>query len=388
VIGRLPFRFGIALVVAGVAAAAAAFLAGASWPLLGSPAADPQPPAPAIPVIAGKAVRADIPVYLTGLGAVQAYNSVLVKSRVDGQLVKLGFVEGQNVRAGDVLAEIDPHPYEAALAQAQAAQLKDQAQLANARLDLTRANRLVTSGAGTTQQQDAMRAQVAQLEAGIKGDQALIDTAQIQLNYSRIRSPIDGRAGTRLLDAGNIVRAGDTNGIVTINQLRPIWVAFSLPATSLPEIRVRQAEGAIPVTAEDGNSHDLATGTLAVIDNQINAATATIAYKAVFTNDGEVLWPGQFVNIRLQLRVERGALTVPSGAIVRGPDGPYVFVIGADRSAKKRPVKLGFATATTTIIADGLSEGDQVVTDGQYRVQAGSVVEILEKPTAASGVGQ
>ena len=386
--GRLPVSFGMALVVAGLTAAAATFLAGASWPLLGSRVADPQPAAPSIPVIAGKAVRADIPVYLTGLGAVQAYNSVLVKSRVDGQLVKLGFVEGQNVRAGDVLAEIDPLPYEAALAQAQAAKLKDQAQLDNARLDLTRANRLVTSGAGTTQQQDAMRAQVAQLEAGIKGDQALIDTAQIQLNYSRIRSPIDGRAGTRLLDAGNIVRAGDTNGIVMINQLRPIWVAFSLPATSLPEIRTRQAEGAIPVTAEDGNGHDLATGTLTVIDNQINAATATISYKAVFTNDGEVLWPGQFVNIRLQLRVEQGALTVPSGAIVRGPDGPYVFVIGADRIAQKRPVKLGFATATTSIIADGLSEGDQVVTDGQYRVQAGSVVEILEKPTATSGVGQ
>src|ERR1700730_9274291 len=180
----------------------------------------PKPAAIPVPVSAAPVQRRDVPIYLTGLGAVQAYNSVLVKSRVDGQLVKLGFVEGQNVRAGDVLAEIDPHPYEAALAQAPAAQLKAQAQLANARLDLTRANRLVTSGAGTTQQQDAMRAQVAQLEAGIKGDQALIDTAQIQLNYSRIRSPIDGRAATRLLDAGNIVRAGDTNGIVTINQLR------------------------------------------------------------------------------------------------------------------------------------------------------------------------
>lgn len=339
----------------------------------------------AIPVMAEEARRADVPVYLIGLGTVQAFNSVLVKSRVDGQIVKINFIEGQEVHAGDILAEIDAQPFQAALALAQATKQKDQAQLDNARLDLTRANRLVVTGTGTTQQQDTSRALVAQLEGGIKADQAMIDTAQIQLNYTRIRSPIDGRTGARLVDAGNIVHAGDTAGIVTINQIHPIFVSFALPSATLPEIRTQMRAGDVEVTVEDGGGHALASGNLTLIDNQINAGTATIAYKATFANADEALWPGQFVNVRLKLQVKRGVVTVPLTAVVRGPDGPYAFVIGADRVAEKRPLTVGFTNKDIAVIDHGLAPGEQVVTDGQSRLEAGNVVDILPAPSPSPG---
>src|SRR5437660_4652161 len=235
--------------------------------------------APAIPVSAILVKRADVPVFLSGLGTVQAFNSVLIKSRVDGQIIKINFTEGMDVRAGDVLAEIDSAPFEATLAQAQATKLKDQAQLENARLDLERASRVATTNAISKQQLDTARALVAQLDATVKADQAMVDMAQTQLNYSRIRSPIDGRAGTRLVDAGNIVRgANDAAGIVTVNQLHPIFVSFPLPADSLQTIRTNAKSGEVKVTVQDGNGIDLASGKLAVIDNQINPATATINY--------------------------------------------------------------------------------------------------------------
>jgi multidrug efflux system membrane fusion protein len=343
---------------------------------------DSKSPRTAIPVMADTARRGDVPIYLTGLGTVQAYNSVVVKTRVDGQILKIGFAEGQEVRVGDILAEIDPQPYEATLALSQATRLKDQAQLDNARLDLTRASRLVISGAGTTQQHDTSKSVVAQLEASIKIDQAMIDTAQVQLNYTRIRSPIAGRAGTRLLDVGNIVHAGDATGIVTINQIHPIFVSFALPAATLPELRTQMKAGDIQVTVEDGNGNDLAMGKLAVIDNQINAATATIAYKAAFDNVEEVLWPGQFVNVRLQLQVERDAITVPITAIGRNGDGTFVFVIGADRIIEKRAVTVRFSNKSVAVVDHGLAPGEQVVADGQYRIQAGSLVDILPQTPA------
>lgn len=252
------------------------------WSLLTPPSAQ-RPPAPAIPVRATSVKRQDVPVFLVGLGTVQAFNSVLVKSRVDGQIIKINFTEGQNVRAGDVLVEIDPAPYEAAVAQAQATKLKDQAQLENARLDLDRFGRLATTNAVSKQQLDTARAMVAQLEATIKADQATIDMAQTQLDYSRIRSLIDGRVGTKLIDVGNIVRAADTTGIVTINQLNPINVTFALPANSLPRIKASAQNGEVRVVAQDSSGKDLLSGTLTVIDNLINPATATINYKARFT---------------------------------------------------------------------------------------------------------
>jgi multidrug efflux system membrane fusion protein len=349
-----------------------------------SAAAGATPSSPGIPVTADLAESADVPIYLSGLGTVQAFNSVLIKSRVDGQILKIGFAEGQEVRAGDIIADIDPRPYAAALAQAKATKLKDQALLENAQLDLRRYRGLVAQDSMAHQQLDTQASLVEQYRGAVDADQAQIDLAQVQLDYCSIRSPIDGRVGTRLVDAGNIVRATDTTGIVTINQVRPISVRFTLPAASFPEVRARLRKGDVDVIADDGNGHELATGNLTVIDNQISAATATIAYKASFDNVDEVLWPGQFVNIRLLLQVRRGALTIPVTAVVRGPEGTYAFVIGADEVVQKRPIKIGFSNQTIAIVDSGLVGGDQVVIDGQYRIEAGSRVEVLVPPAAAS----
>jgi multidrug efflux system membrane fusion protein len=345
----------------------------------------PRAAAPAIPVMASKVVRADIPIELIGLGTVQALNSVLVRSRVDGQIVKINFSEGKDVRAGDVLVEIDPAPYEAALAQAQANKVKDETLLDNARLDLDRATRLAKTGAMSTQQLDTTKSLVGQLDASVKADQAAIDIAQVQVNYSRIRAPIDGRAGTRLVDAGNIVRAADATGVVSINQVHPIFVDFALPGESLPRIRSRLKSGDIAVTAQDSNGQDLATGKLSVIDNQINPATGTIHYKALFDNAEEVLWPGQFVTVRVQLDTLRDVIAVPVTAVQYGPDGPYAFLVGSDRKVVKRPIKTGLVTKRSAVIADGLSPGEMVVTEGQYRIEAGSLVEVLANAAGSPG---
>jgi membrane fusion protein, multidrug efflux system len=342
---------------------------------------------PAIPVVTDKARRADVPIYLSGLGTVQAFNSVLITSRVDGQIVKIRFEEGGDVHAGDVLVEIDRAPFEAALAQAEANQLKDQAQFDNARLDLARYTNLAKTGAATTQQLDTTRALVAQTEASIKADQALIDTAQVQLNYASIRSPIEGRVGRRLVDAGNIVRATDTTGIVTVNQIHPIFVSFALPADTLPQLRAGSKDGSIVVTALDRDGRALATGALAVIDNQINPATGTINYKAKFDNADDALWPGQFVNLRIQLAIRRNVIAVPVTAVQQGPDGPYAFVVGDDRIVQKRPLKVGALNKTTAIIDGGLQPGEQIVTDGQYRIQAGSTVEAAAQAASPADTG-
>jgi len=332
--------------------------------------------APPIPVLATTVKRDDVPVFLTGFGTVQPFNSVLVKSRVDGQIVKINFSEGKDIKSGDVLVEIDPAPFEAALAQARANRLKDEAQLHNARLDLERATRLAATGSGSRQQLDTTQAQVAQLEAAIKADQAMIDMAENQLNYTRIRSPINGRAGTRIVDIGNIVRATDNAGIVIVNQLHPIFVNFALPADSLAHIRAKSKNGDIKVSVQDSNNAELAAGTLSVIDNQINPATGTINYKALFDNSDESLWPGQFVNVRVEIAVRQNALVVPISVVQQGPEGPYCFVVGQDRVVQKRALKIGFVNKTTAVIDDGLAPGELVVVDGQYRIQAGSSVEV------------
>ena len=350
-----------------------------------TPAATPRPPPIPVPVSATVAQRQDVPIYLTGLGTVQAYNSVLVKSRVDGQIVKINFSEGKDVRTGDVLVEIDPRPYQAALSQAQANKLKDEAQLENARLDFERLSNLIKTNAVSKQQLDAARALLGQLEATVKADQAAIDMAQTQLDYTKIRSPIDGRAGTRLIDIGNVVRTTDTGGIVTINQLNPIFVNFALPADSLPPVRARLKQGDVPVTAQDSNLVDLATGTLSVIDNQVNAATGTVTYKATFANGDEVLWPGQFVNVRVELEVRRDVLALPVRTVQQGPDGPFVFVVGPTRVVDKRSIKVGLLNKTTAIVDAGLQPGEIVVTDGQYRIQKGTAVDILANAADAPG---
>ena len=350
-----------------------------------TPAATQRPPPIPVPVSAAVAQRQDVPIYLTGLGTVQAYNSVIVKSRVDGQIVKINFSEGKDVRTGDVLVEIDPRPYEAALSQAQANKLKDEAQLENARLDFERLSNLIKTNAVSKQQLDAARALLGQLEATVKADQAAIDMAQTQLDYTKIRSPIDGRAGTRLIDIGNVVRTTDTGGIVTINQLNPIFVNFALPADSLSPVRARLKQGDVPVTAQDSNLVDLSTGTLSVIDNQVNAATGTVTYKATFANGDEVLWPGQFVNVRVELEVRRDVLALPVRAVQQGPDGPFVFVVGPTRVVDKRTIKVGLLNKSTAIVDAGLQPGEIVVTDGQYRIQKGAQVDILANAADAPG---
>jgi multidrug efflux system membrane fusion protein len=344
-----------------------------------SPGAPVAPrPLAAIPVITAEVRRSDVPILLTGLGTVQALNSVLIKSRVDGQIKKINFSEGQDVRAGDVLVEIDPEPYQAALNQAQANKLRDEAMLENARLDLTRFTRLAATGAATTQQLDTARAQVKQLEASIQSDQAAIYSAQVQLDYSRIRSPLNGRAGTRLIDAGNMVKATDTAGIVIINQLDPIFATFPLPSDTLPAIRAAMGQGDVKATAHDSDGKTLALGKLAVIDNQINPNTATINFKAVFENAVHALWPGQFVNVRVEVDIRRDVLAVPISVVQQGPTGTFAFIVGTDRIVQKRSIKVGATNKTTAVIDSGLATGERVVTDGQYRIQAGSLVEFLD----------
>ena len=348
------------------------------------PAPGPKTADAAVPVMIAEARREDVPVFLTGLGTVTAYNSVLIRSRVDGQILKLDFSEGQEVRAGDTLVEIDPKPLKALLSQAQAGMAKDQAQLANAKLDLTRATQLQNSGSVTKQQFDAARALVDQIDASTKVDEAVIDAAEVQLGYTTIRTPIDGRVGTRLVDVGNLVRASDTTGIVTVNQIKPIFVAFDLPSDSLPRVRAKMKAGDLSVTAVDNHGKDLATGRLTVVDNHVDAATATVRYKADFDNADEVLWPGQFVSVRLQLDIRQNAITVPSVAIEHGPDGAFVYIVDANHVVGKRPVMVGLANGTVTVVDEGLQPGEQVITDGQYRVQAGTTVSILPASATTS----
>lgn len=377
----------LVLITALLAAGAAAILVETRWWQPSPAQSAARGGEVAVPVMTDKARRADVPVFLAGLGTVQAFNSVLIKPRVDGQIVKIRFEEGKDVHAGDVLIEIDPAPFEAVLAQAEANKLKDQAQLGNVRHDLARYTDLAKNGAVTAQQLDTTRALVAQTEAIVKADQALIDTAQVQLNYSTIRSPIDGRVGTRLVDAGNIVKASDTTGIVSINQIHPIFVSFALPADSLPQLSAASKTGDVVVTALDRDGRTLATGVLAVIDNQINPATGTINYKAKFENGDDVLWPGQFVNLRIQLAVRRNVIAVPVTAVQQGPDGPYAFVVDDDRIVQKRPLKVGVLNKTIAIIDGGLQAGEQIVTDGQYRIQAGSKVEVAAQTAPPADTG-
>jgi membrane fusion protein, multidrug efflux system len=333
-------------------------------------------PDPLVPVMAGVVERADVPVVLAGLGTVRAFNSVLLTSRVDGQIVKINFLEGQLVHAGDVVVEIDPRPYQAVVDQAQAQLARDEALLAAARVDLGRYEKLVTQDSIARQQVDTQRSAVKQDEAIVRFDRANVENATLNLNYCSVRSPIDGRTGTRLIDLGNIIRASATMGIVVINQTKPISVEFNLPAESLRQIRARVTSG-IAVIALDRNERELATGKLTVIDNQVSVTTGTVRYKATFDNTDEVLWPGQFVGIRLHLDILRGATTVPTTAVVRGPDGTYAFVIDNTGTAQKRPIRIGASTPMITVIESGLQPGEQVVTDGQYRIQAGTRVKVL-----------
>ncbi|OWJ69241.1 efflux transporter periplasmic adaptor subunit [Inquilinus limosus] len=341
-------------------------------------AAAPQAaPPPAVPVEAAAARRGDVPVYLTGLGTVQALNTVTVKSRVDGQLQTVAYKEGQHVTAGQTLAQIDPRPFQAALDQAKATKAKDEAQLANAQLDLTRFQNLKQYA--TAQSVDTQKALIAQIQAQIEGDQAAIDNAATQLSYTTITSPLNGRTGIRLVDQGNIVHATDAGGLVVITQLHPITVIFTLPEEDLPQISAQMAKGPMTVFADTrGDDKPLDQGTLELVDNQIDQATGTIRLKATFPNKADQLWPGQFVDVRLLLRTEQNVVTVPSAAIQRGPDGLYVYAVKPDGTAEVRPVGVGQITDGAAVIESGLEAGDSIVTAGQYRLQPGTRVQVRE----------
>jgi multidrug efflux system membrane fusion protein len=336
-----------------------------------------------VPVLAAQARAADVPVYLEGVGTVKALNAVVVRPQVDGQIVEIAFKEGQDVLKGEVLARIDPTLYQAALAQATAKKGQTEAQLANARRDLTRYETLVANKAGTVQQLETQRALIAQFEAQIRADQAAIDSAAATLGYTTIRAPISGRAGLRMVDVGNLVRAGETSGIVTLTQLKPISVLFNLAQQHAPRVMAALASGAeVPAEALDGEARGVVErGALAVVDNQIDQTTGTIRLKAEFPNAELKLWPGGFVNVRLTVETLRGVVVAPSAAVQRGPKGAFVYVIDGDRVAI-RPVTVRQQDEISAVIADGLAAGDRVVTTGFARLtdKARVVVGSADQP--------
>jgi membrane fusion protein, multidrug efflux system len=339
---------------------------------------------PPVPVVAGTVAEKDVPVYLAGIGTVQAFNTVTVRARVDGQVQKIAFTEGQDVHAGDLLAQIDPDPFRTALEQAVAKKGQDEAQLANARVDLKRYADLLANEGVTEQQYATQKALVDTLAATVNADQAAIESAKVQLAYTTIVSPIDGRTGIRQVDQGNIVRANDANGLVVITQLKPISVVFILPEQTLAGIQ-EQAQASGPeltvLAVSQDNTTVLGEGKLAVIDNQIDQSSATIKLKATFPNTDLRLWPGQFVNARLLVTVRKGAIVVPDPVIQRGPEGTFAFVIKDDQTVEVRPVKVAARNPAQvgqgeTIIEEGLRPGERIVVDGQYKLQQGSHVKI------------
>jgi multidrug efflux system membrane fusion protein len=341
----------------------------------------------AVPVSIATASRQDVPIYLTGLGTVQALFTVAIHTQVDGKLQDVLFKEGQRVKKGDVLAKIDPRLYQAALDQAKARKAMDEAALVATQKDLVRFQTLVARNAETQQNLDLQQSKVDQSKASIDADAAAIETAQTNLDYTDIVAPSDGRMGVRLVDPGNIVHASDQTAIAILTQTQPTAVLFTLPAQTLDDVRDAVAQGAVQVTAYDrDNVRLLSTGALATIDNVIDQSTATYRLKAMFANADEKLWPGEFVNARLLLQVRKDVVVIPSVAVQRGPNGLFTWVVKADNTVEPRPIKTATAGDNTTMILSGVNDRERVVTDGQYKLQTNAPVNIVN-PRAASAQG-
>jgi multidrug efflux system membrane fusion protein len=347
---------------------------------LRDPAKAALPPAapPSVPVVAAKVLSHDVPIYLRGVGTVIAYNNVIVRSQITGQLVNIAFAQGQTVHKGDLLAEIDPRPYQAQLDQAVANRDRDQAQLQNAQANLGRYQPLASKGYATQQLLDTQKAQVAQLQAMVKSDEAVIEQAQTNLSYTRLTSPIDGVTGIRQIDEGNVIHPTDPNGLVDVTQIQPISLIFSLPQTEFVAIQQQMAKGTLTVLAySQDDKTQLDQGKLDLIDNQIIQTTGTIRLRASFPNAKRMLWPGELVNARLLLDTRHDGLTIAASAVQQGPRGSYVWVIGPDGTVATRAVTVGNISDGQALIDSGLSGGDNVVIAGQYRLQAGAHVREL-----------
>jgi multidrug efflux system membrane fusion protein len=348
-------------------------------------------PAPTAPIVAGVVAQHDVPIYLTGVGTVIAFNTDVVRAQIQGQIISIDFKEGQHVHAGDLLAQIDPRPYQAQIEQFTANRDRDQAQLENAQANLNRYAPLEQKGFATTQLLDTQKAQVAELQSAVKSDQALIDAANVQLSYTRLTSAIDGIAGIRQIDVGNVIHPTDANGLVVVTQIEPISVIFTLPETDLPEIQQQQQRTSVPLAvlaySQDGKIK-LDEGKLTLVDNEILQTTGSIRLKAEFSNQGHRLWPGELISVRLLLDTRHDGLTVPASVVQQGAQGAYAYVVNPDSSVEIRPLKVAQVSDGQALIDSGLEANEQVVVDGQYKLQPGTHVTILHGKAAEEATAQ
>jgi membrane fusion protein, multidrug efflux system len=357
----------------------------------GGSAPQPPPAIPPVPVVAGTVDQHDVPIYLTGVGTVIAYNTVVVRSQIQGQIVSINFTEGQTARTGDLLAQIDPSPYQAQLDQVTATRDRDQAQLTNAQANFKRYSDLGAKGWATPQLVETQTAQVAQLQAAIKSDEALIAAAKVQLGYTRLTSPIDGVVGIRQIDIGNIIHPTDANGLVVVTQIEPISLIFTLPETVLPQIQQQQQKTKGPLTVlaySQDNTIKLDEGVLGLVNNEILQTTGSIQLKANFPNKEHRLWPGELVNARLLVDTRHDGLTVSAAAVQQGPKGAYAYVINPDNAVEIRPITVAQISEGQALINSGLTANEQVVTDGQYKLQPGTHVTILHGKAAEEAKAQ
>lgn len=366
-------------IIVSAVALAAMTAGGSAWYLRRQlQAAAPVPLPAAVPVVAATVASKNIPIYLRGIGTVIAYNTDVVRSQIQGQLTQITFTEGQSVKTGDLLARIDPRPYQAQIDQLTANRDRDQAQLTNAEANLSRYTQLGDKGYATPQLVETQKAQVAQLQAAVKSDQALIDQAKVQLSYTNLTSAIPGITGVRQIDVGNVIHPTDPNGLVVVTQIEPISLLLTLPQTDLPAIQAQMAKGPMTVIAySQDNKIKLDEGKLLLVNNEISGTTGTIQLKAEFPNHGHRLWPGQLVNARLLLETRKDAITVAGSAVQQGQNVVYVYVVKPDETAELRPVHVAQISDGQALIDQGLKSGDVVVVDGQYRLKEGSRVQQL-----------